>query len=460
MREVAATGDLTRKIALRHGNRWDDEDARLLATTFNTLTDSIARFQREMSQKERLSSLGRLSTVIAHEVRNPLMIIKAALHALRQPDADAGRAARGGGRHRRRSRAPQPARQRGARLRAADPVRAGAGRPQRAVPGVGRRGAGRRPGRAGAPAISMPARPTLTTDAERLRIALVNMLVNARHAVERRQRRRRAVVDAAARRRRAADRVRDHRRRLAAPGIDAAPTSRAIFDPYFTTKRGGTGLGLPIAKNIVEGLGGTIGVTSAPGAGTEIRIDLPLDSVATRDTLMPDAPRLDSARRRRREDSQGARPRAARRRPRGRGNRQPARRRSGCSPSAPSTCCIVDNMMPELSGLDLIREYVGVDARGRAAADPDDDGARHRRERDRGDEARRARLPAEAVRDRRTAGRGPARARAPAAAHRVPLSASASATSSSITTASSAAAARWRRSSSAPSWSPRPRARC
>ena len=86
MREVAATGDLTRKIALRGGHRWDDEDARLLATTFNTLTDSIARFQREMSQKERLSSLGRLSTVIAHEVRNPLMIIKAALHALRQPD--------------------------------------------------------------------------------------------------------------------------------------------------------------------------------------------------------------------------------------------------------------------------------------------------------------------------------------------------------------------------------------
>ena len=68
MRDVAATGDLTRKIALRHGNRWDDDDARLLATTFNTLTDSIARFQREMSQKERLTSLGRLSTVIAQRV--------------------------------------------------------------------------------------------------------------------------------------------------------------------------------------------------------------------------------------------------------------------------------------------------------------------------------------------------------------------------------------------------------
>ena len=85
MREVAATGDLTRKIVIRHDSRWDDEDARLLATTFNTLTDSVLRFQRELSQKERLTSLGRLSTVIAHEIRNPLMIIKTALHQLRQP---------------------------------------------------------------------------------------------------------------------------------------------------------------------------------------------------------------------------------------------------------------------------------------------------------------------------------------------------------------------------------------
>ena len=101
MREVARTGDLTRKIALFQSHRWDDEDARLLATTFNTLTDSIARFQREMSQKERLSSLGGLSTVIAHEIRNPLMIIKASLHALRQADVDAVTLRRSGRGHRR-----------------------------------------------------------------------------------------------------------------------------------------------------------------------------------------------------------------------------------------------------------------------------------------------------------------------------------------------------------------------
>src|SRR3954462_1939570 len=86
MREMAATGDLTRKIALSPSARWEDEDARLLANTFNTMTDSIARFQREAAQRERLSSLGRLSTVGAHEIRNPLMVIKYGLRTLRRDD--------------------------------------------------------------------------------------------------------------------------------------------------------------------------------------------------------------------------------------------------------------------------------------------------------------------------------------------------------------------------------------
>ena len=88
MREMAATGDLTRRVSLK-SRPWDDEDARLLASTFNAMTESIARFQKESAQKERLSALGRLSTVIAHEIRNPLMIIKSSLPFLRR-DADAG----------------------------------------------------------------------------------------------------------------------------------------------------------------------------------------------------------------------------------------------------------------------------------------------------------------------------------------------------------------------------------
>jgi len=50
---------------------------------------------------------------------------------------------------------------------------------------------------------------------------------------------------------------------------------RRIFDPYFTTKRGGTGLGLATAYAIVVKHGGHLSVESTPGAGTVFTVDLP-----------------------------------------------------------------------------------------------------------------------------------------------------------------------------------------
>ncbi len=47
------------------------------------------------------------------------------------------------------------------------------------------------------------------------------------------------------------------------PGISREALPR-IFEPYFTTKRTGTGVGLAVARNIVEGLGGTIAADSGP----------------------------------------------------------------------------------------------------------------------------------------------------------------------------------------------------
>jgi len=48
-----------------------------------------------------------------------------------------------------------------------------------------------------------------------------------------------------------------------------------IFDPYFTTRRTGTGLGLAISRNIIEGLRGTIAISSRTGEGTTVRVELP-----------------------------------------------------------------------------------------------------------------------------------------------------------------------------------------
>lgn len=47
------------------------------------------------------------------------------------------------------------------------------------------------------------------------------------------------------------------------------------FEPYFTTKAGGTGLGLPTTRRIIEAHGGTLTLDTAPGRGTAFTITLP-----------------------------------------------------------------------------------------------------------------------------------------------------------------------------------------
>ena len=274
MGDVAATGDLTRKVTVRT-RAWDDADARLLANAFNTLTDSIARFQREAAQRERLSSLGRLSTVIAHEIRNPLMIIRASLASLRAEDSSPA--------ERREAVADiDDETKRLNRLVAevldfAKPLRFDLGEAQ--VNDICRASASAAWAGRPEPGVQLdldPHLPPVVTDGERLRHALVNILSNARQAVEEAR-----PGDGAAAAPAVAVSTRRHGDRVVLVvrdrGTGIAPEHMAhIFDPYFTTRRAGTGLGLPISKNIVEGLGGTLAVRSQPGAGTEIRIELPL----------------------------------------------------------------------------------------------------------------------------------------------------------------------------------------
>jgi signal transduction histidine kinase len=58
------------------------------------------------------------------------------------------------------------------------------------------------------------------------------------------------------------------------PGIPEAVRPR-IFDLHFTTKNSGTGIGLYVARSIVEAHGGEISVGSAPGRGSEFRVRVP-----------------------------------------------------------------------------------------------------------------------------------------------------------------------------------------
>jgi CheY-like chemotaxis protein len=62
-------------------------------------------------------------------------------------------------------------------------------------------------------------------------------------------------------------------------GMDAATLER-VFDPFFSTKFTGRGLGLPTAQGITRALGGAIEVESEPGRGTSVRITFPVSQRA------------------------------------------------------------------------------------------------------------------------------------------------------------------------------------
>jgi signal transduction histidine kinase len=285
MREMTATGDLARKIRLPR--RWGDEDAVVLSTTFNTLTDAIARFQQEAALRERLSALGRLSTVIAHEVRNPLMIIKGALRTLRRGEAD-----------------PEAAREAledidnevarlnrivGDVLDFARPIRLDLAPGD--VNALCRQAAAAAFGDGNGLRFDLSLDPALEPamiDAERLRTVLVNVLTNAREAVLAHRGNDGPGRDEPA----GAPDVELSTRRLPSGHVEVAVVDRGagidaallphVFEPYFTTKRTGTGLGLAIAKNIVDALGGSLSAANVPGRGTEVRLELPLQPAPAR----------------------------------------------------------------------------------------------------------------------------------------------------------------------------------
>ncbi len=276
MREIADTGDMTRRIPV--GGGFADEDATLVARSFNSLLEALARFQREAARRQRLLALGRLSAVVAHEVRNPLMVIKSTLPGLRRaPDAaelreaaddidrEVARLDRIVGdvldytREMRLERAPTDV---AALCRdAADALRASHAQVDVALD-------------------LEDSLPPLVTDAERLRAVLVTLLTNACEAAQGAPRptgepavvlRARALPGA-----RVELQVDDR-----GPGFSEADLPQ-IFEPYFTTKRTGTGLGLAIARKVVEALGGTLGAQQRAGGGASLRVELPCDTHAQR----------------------------------------------------------------------------------------------------------------------------------------------------------------------------------
>jgi signal transduction histidine kinase len=269
MREMARTGMLTKQPPRAQTRVWEDEDVRTLAGTFDAMTQAIGRFQQQAADRDRLAALGRLSTVIAHEIRNPLMIVRGALRGLHQ-QADPTVADAAGDIEEQVQRLDRVVNE---VLDFARPVHLDVA--PASLHDVCRQAVAACLAAEADPPVTLTlddAADDVQTDADRLRTVLVNLIANGRDAVR-----------AAARPPGEGQVSVGTRRASAAVMIEVVDTGTGIepamvgqvFEPYFTSRRKGTGLGLAIARNIIEGLGGTIELTSTPGAGTTVCITLP-----------------------------------------------------------------------------------------------------------------------------------------------------------------------------------------
>jgi len=249
-----------------------EETAKGLEESYRQLqgqSELIIRIEEQLRRAERLSALGELSAILAHEIRNPLASIRGTAEILMEERTSAE--------------------SRGEFL---DILVMESDRLNRVVEDFLKMA---RPDPISKKAcdineelrnmitlLSAQARQSQVTleltpsvlppflgDGEKLRQAFLNIILNAIQAspvggV--------VSVSTGADRERGGIEIRfsDH-----GAGI-SAKLSREIFEPFFTTKGTGTGLGLPITKKIIEGHGGTIEVESEPGRGATFRVRLPV----------------------------------------------------------------------------------------------------------------------------------------------------------------------------------------
>jgi signal transduction histidine kinase len=262
-----ASGDFDAHIAVRSA-----DELRRLVDAFNSMASELKAQRTQLERTHRLEAWAEMARQVAHEIKNPLTPIQLSAEHLRRVHADRGEplgpvlencvdsilnqvrllrqisaefSSFASSPTARRAPADLPA----LIAEVIDPYRTGLA------------------GRIAIDNRVQPPLPPVLVDRTLIARALANIVENALHAMPNEGR---LTIQALVEPTDVILVVRD-----TGVGMDREALSR-VFEPYFSTKTTGTGLGLPIARRNVELSGGGIEVESEKGVGTVVRIRLPV----------------------------------------------------------------------------------------------------------------------------------------------------------------------------------------
>ena len=271
-------GDFDARIAVR-----SVDELRRLVDAFNSMAAELKAQRTQLERTHRLEAWAEMARQVAHEIKNPLTPIQLSAEHLQRVHADQGKPL-------------------GSVLEGCVATILGQVRLLRQIAGEFSSFASSPTAKVGAvdvpelvAEIIDPYRPGLEgrikvrnlvtgplprvlADRTLILRALANIVENALHAMPGEGE---LVVDASTEPDAVVITVRDR-----GVGMDEEALAR-VFEPYFSTKASGTGLGLPIARRNVEVSGGTIHVESQKGTGTTVHVRLPRAEPEPEGTLAP-----------------------------------------------------------------------------------------------------------------------------------------------------------------------------
>jgi signal transduction histidine kinase len=269
--ERIASGDLSQEIAIKSG-----DELGALTRSFNRMVRNLKEIQSELVRSEKLISLGRLSAGVAHEIRNPLNAMKGAIVYLQ----------------RRKSHDTLIQEYTQLILEEIDRLNqfvteflyfARQSSPNLTPANLNEliwntlnlfEEKFREKGINVVKHLD-PSLPSLMIDPNQMEQVIVNLFINACDAMAEG-----GVLELSTEIKRDGQGADSSFRALVKVEDDGAGIPHEhlqnIFDPFFSTKETGTGLGLPISLGIVESHGGKLKVQSQESKGTKVIIELPV----------------------------------------------------------------------------------------------------------------------------------------------------------------------------------------